>query len=77
MGPRTELTLRRQRDERICKDGLPDRSGWLGVALGGNKLRGAKARDPLLFPHKRVLHHRLSQGRDKCSRWPAFKIGTA
>lgn len=52
MGPRTELTLGRQRDERVCKDGLPDRSGWLGVALGGNKLRGAKAREPLLFPKK-------------------------
>lgn len=50
MGPRTELTLRRQREKRTCKDGLPDRSGWLGVALGGNKLRGAKAREPLPFP---------------------------
>ena len=50
MGPRTELTLRRQREKRTCKDVLPDRSAWLGVALGGNKLRGAKAREPLPFP---------------------------
>lgn len=77
MGPRTELTLRRQREKRICKDGLPDRSGWLGVAHGRNKLRGAKAREPLPFPQEGVLHHRLSPGQDKCSRWPAFRIGTA
>ena len=77
MGPRTELTLGRQRDERVCKDGLPDRSGWLGVALRGNKLRGAKAREPLLYPQEGVLHHGLSQGQGKCSQWPAFKIGTA